>query len=268
MYKLDWLIERGLTWLLLAHQLARVGGAGGYGTLSYVSPAPFSAASVSFVSVNVELRLLPEHASLFLSQCGGLVGIPNDQSAASRGCKFRIRQLDLRPSFRSHGSGGIEISSHVSLEMALDESQCNATKHCALTVAIVDSNGHEVVLAPETPLFVVLSERAFDIEPAVSVSSTVIDRFVQKCLGATRGKLGDLSGDVWSRHAQAVFLASASLRGHSMHSYGGHPPGPWLENYWLRYFSSNFELPQFGPFVPIFAQWVDVRFEADRRKVL
>jgi hypothetical protein len=64
-----------------------------------------------------------------------------------------------------------------------------------------------VVLAPETPLFVVLSERAFDIETAVPVSSTVIDRFVQKCLGATRGKLGDLSGDVWSRHAQAVFFS-------------------------------------------------------------
>jgi hypothetical protein len=225
-----------------------------------------------FVAFNVEFALFPERASVFLEQCGVLVGMPSKQSPASGGCKFRVEQLDLRRGgSRQGGAGGLEISSHLSINAALDEARCNATKHCALVVTIVDSNGHAVVPAPKTPLVVSLESAGIVPEEEVEVTATAVVRALsKKCFGSiAEGQLlGELSNTEWSKHAQAVFRASASLRGHPVHNYGGYPSGqPWLENYWVRYFATDFSSPQFGSFVPIFAQWVDLRFEADRRKV-
>ena len=258
-------------WLLLTLNLVTVYRADCYGTISYVRPDAYSVIAGSFVSVDVKLTVLPEHATSFLARCGRLVGNPKAQEDENETCKFRIEQLDLRSSERGNSGGGLEVSSHVSLEMALDESRCDAAKTCALTVAMVDSNGQAVVPAQDQPLFVYLGETGAESDTSRSEPSIRVDQVAKKCFGVistSSEKLGELHGDEWSRHARAVFAASASLRGHRMHSYAGHKSGPWLENHWLNYFSTNFESPQFGLFVPIFAQWVDVQFEADRRKVI
>jgi len=257
--------------LLLALELARVHRTDCYGTLSYVRPEPSSVISGLLVSVDVKLTVLPGHVDSFIGRCGRLVGNPNDFLSESKNCKFRIEQLNLGHSDRGNGRGGLEVSSHVSLEMVLDESRCDEAKMCALTVAVVDSDGQVVIPAQEEPLYVILGESYGDRDVSLSIPSTRVEQVVKKCFGAnstTNEKLGELHSDEWSQHAQAVFRASASLRGHRWHSYAGHPPGPWLENHWQSHFRTDFESPQFGPFVPIFAQWVDAHFEAGRRKVV
>eukprot|EP00930_Biecheleria_cincta_P059449 TRINITY_DN45184_c0_g1_i1.p1 TRINITY_DN45184_c0_g1~~TRINITY_DN45184_c0_g1_i1.p1 ORF type:complete len:563 (-),score=77.26 TRINITY_DN45184_c0_g1_i1:155-1843(-) len=87
------------------------------------------------------------------------------------------------------------------------------------------------------------------------------------CLRMTTPSLGDF---VYPSDAEAHFLevnrsASKHLKRHKYHCAAGYC-GPWVENYWIHYFSAlwNNRGPGtrlhdiFGPYIPILVPWVDV----------
>lgn len=57
-------------------------------------------------------------------------------------------------------------------------------------------------------------------------------------------------------HYTELLVATKPFRGHTPHEHGGYG-GPWIENLWIdRYIGKP--LGTFGPFVPLFIQWVDI----------
>ena len=56
-------------------------------------------------------------------------------------------------------------------------------------------------------------------------------------------------------HYVEVLKNTRPFRGFEHHSHGGYS-GPWIENLWIEKFM-NKEPETFGPFVPLFIQWVD-----------